>query len=79
MTSLNGPGASITLLNLTKAASECDKTPKDILRFLDAPTDAVAWPKYSAGAVTKDQYIEITKAEDEFNLRPGEDVQSELG
>ncbi|KAJ1553578.1 hypothetical protein HK405_007504 [Cladochytrium tenue] len=51
MTTLNAPGASITLLNLTRAAASASArdstlplTADDLLRLLDAPHRSLAWP-----------------------------------
>jgi dihydroxyacetone kinase len=44
-TSLNGPGFSISLANLSGLARSTNSSPKEILQLLDAPTDAPAWPK----------------------------------
>ncbi|KAF2762760.1 dihydroxyacetone kinase [Pseudovirgaria hyperparasitica] len=45
--SLNGPGFSITVGNLTGIAQAMELTVSDILQLLDAPTTAPAWPKNS--------------------------------
>lgn len=45
--SLNGPGFSISLCNLTVAAGECSSTPLEFLDLLNAPTTAIAWPNTS--------------------------------
>ncbi|KAI9691432.1 MAG: hypothetical protein M1822_007503 [Bathelium mastoideum] len=44
-TSLNGPGFSITLGNLSNIARGMDMTSSEVLDLLDAPTSAPAWPK----------------------------------
>lgn len=49
MTSLNAPGFSISLLNLSSACRRLgtmngSSSPSRLLEFLDAPTDATAWP-----------------------------------
>ncbi|KAJ6257427.1 Dihydroxyacetone kinase [Drechslerella dactyloides] len=46
-TSLNGPGFSISLLNISGAGREGKTTAAVITRLLDAPTDAPAWPRVS--------------------------------
>ncbi|KAF3914522.1 hypothetical protein AA313_de0208700 [Arthrobotrys entomopaga] len=44
-TSLNGPGFSVSLFNISGAAREHGVSTEEILRLLDAPTDAPAWPR----------------------------------
>ncbi|KAK6530485.1 hypothetical protein TWF694_003836 [Orbilia ellipsospora] len=44
-TSLNGPGFSVSLFNISGAAREHGVSAEEILRLLDAPTDAPAWPR----------------------------------
>ncbi|KAH8661564.1 dihydroxyacetone kinase [Tricladium varicosporioides] len=46
--SLNGPGFSISLCNLTKAASGSSSTLQELIDLLDAPTNAPAWPNVPA-------------------------------
>ncbi|KAK7204981.1 Dak1 domain-containing protein [Myxozyma melibiosi] len=43
--SLNGPGFSATLLNLTKAAAELGVPTAEVIAYLDAPTTAPSFPK----------------------------------
>ncbi|KAK6337642.1 hypothetical protein TWF730_003037 [Orbilia blumenaviensis] len=50
-TSLNGPGFSISLLNISGAAREHGAPTDEILRLLDFPTDAPAWPRVNYNAV----------------------------
>ncbi|KAF3913413.1 hypothetical protein ABW20_dc0109461 [Dactylellina cionopaga] len=54
-TSLNGPGFSISLLNISGAARDHKTSANEILRLLDAPTDAPAWPRvnYAVSKTTK--------------------------
>lgn len=44
-TSLNGPGFSVTLGNLTGIATTMEIPVDEIIAMLDAPTTAPAWPK----------------------------------
>jgi dihydroxyacetone kinase len=46
--SLNGPGFSISLCNLTKAASDSSSSLQELIDLLDAPTSAPAWPNAPA-------------------------------
>lgn len=43
-TSLNGPGFSISLCNLSNAAKGCSTTVAELLELLDQRTSCVAWP-----------------------------------
>lgn len=42
--SLNGPGFSISLCNLSTAAAQSDSSSKEFIGFLNAPTNAPSWP-----------------------------------
>lgn len=44
-TSLNGPGFSLTLGNLSNVANAVNRPVSELLRLLDAPTSAPAWPR----------------------------------
>ncbi|OJD30720.1 dihydroxyacetone kinase [Diplodia corticola] len=55
-TSLNGPGFSLTLGNLASVASAVSRPVSELLRLLDAPTMAPAWPRSGYG-----QPVEISK------------------
>ncbi|KAK8001293.1 hypothetical protein PG991_013515 [Apiospora marii] len=47
-TSLNGPGFSISLCNLTNAANAVSAPVKELLELFDMKTDAVHWPNVSS-------------------------------
>lgn len=47
-TSLNAPGFSISLCNLSAASRESDASVDELLELLDAPTTAVGWPNLTA-------------------------------
>lgn len=47
-TSLNAPGFSISLCNLSAASRESDTSVDELLELLDAPTTAVGWPNLTA-------------------------------
>lgn len=51
-TSLNAPGFSISLINLSVAARECDVTASKLLEFLDRPTTAVSWPNTTRSVIS---------------------------
>jgi dihydroxyacetone kinase len=78
MTSLNGSGASITLLNITKAASDADIAAEEILGYLDAPTEATAWPLARSYASykgdMKQQLVEEEPMEDKPSWDEKEDI-----
>jgi dihydroxyacetone kinase len=52
-TSLNGPGFSITLCNLTTAAKESKTGVEELMGLLGAETKAPAWPNVLANSSTK--------------------------
>ncbi|KAG9497505.1 hypothetical protein J7337_010366 [Fusarium musae] len=43
-TSLNAPGFSVSLCNISAAAALCDSTATTLLELFDRPTAAVSWP-----------------------------------
>lgn len=45
---MNGPGFSITLLNLSTTASLCSTTTTELLTLLNAETAAPCWPNVKA-------------------------------
>lgn len=60
-TSLNGPGFSITLGNISGIARVMETKTTDIIALLDAPTTAPAWPK-NGYAPIKDNSSSKSKA-----------------
>jgi triose/dihydroxyacetone kinase / FAD-AMP lyase (cyclizing) len=60
-TSLNGPGFSVTLGNISGMAEAMELPVSGILELLDAPTMAPAWPKNS--------YAPIEESHDSATLR----------
>ncbi|KAK8062727.1 hypothetical protein PG997_014824 [Apiospora hydei] len=59
-TSLNGPGFSISLCNLTNAANEVSAPVEELLDLLDMKTDAVHWPNVFSPDAYKTQTEEST-------------------
>jgi dihydroxyacetone kinase len=53
-TSLNGPGFSITLCNLTTAAKESKTSVSELMELLDAETKAPSWPNVLSNTSTKE-------------------------
>jgi dihydroxyacetone kinase len=45
MGSMNMPGISLTLLNLTNVSEECNIPTEKLLEMLDAPHNSPAWPQ----------------------------------
>jgi dihydroxyacetone kinase len=68
-TSLNGPGFSITLCNLTIAATE--------LELLNAETKAPSWPNVLANSSTKDdrKQTSIVDIEKQNDISADEDIK----
>ncbi|KAL9066721.1 MAG: hypothetical protein Q9157_007047 [Trypethelium eluteriae] len=63
-TSLNGPGFSVTLGNLSSIARGLNMTSAEIFELLDAPTTAPAWPKNGYGNIEKRQELNVAKGEE---------------
>lgn len=53
-TSLNAPGFSISLCNLSKAAAASESQVVELLDLLDLKTSAVAWPATAPASVRRD-------------------------
>ena len=53
-TSLNAPGFSISLANISAAARQCNVSANELLGLLDLPTAAVSWP--NQGCVKSSSY-----------------------
>lgn len=43
-TSLNAPGFSVSLVNITAAARQCSESSPELIRFFDSQTTSVSWP-----------------------------------
>ncbi|KAM5341777.1 hypothetical protein ACJ41O_014808 [Fusarium nematophilum] len=54
-TSLNAPGFSISLCNVTAAAKQCQSTASTLLELFDRPTSAVSWPNLVRPTATPTQ------------------------
>jgi dihydroxyacetone kinase len=52
-TSLNGPGFSITLCNLSIAAKESKTSVSELMELLGAETKAPSWPNFLSNTSTK--------------------------
>ncbi|OAQ66799.1 dihydroxyacetone kinase [Pochonia chlamydosporia 170] len=72
-TSLNAPGFSISLVNLSAAARECDTAASTLLEFLDRPTTAVSWPN------TIRSMINTAKPNPMVNVNGGNEKWSQKG
>lgn len=79
MTSLNGPGCSITLLNISNSATTAKVPVHQILSHLDAPTEAIAWPSSTygtRGSVTRSSQL-VADPEIKEELHIVDDLKSE--
>jgi triose/dihydroxyacetone kinase / FAD-AMP lyase (cyclizing) len=76
-TSLNGPGFSITLCNLTAAAREGKSSFGELEGLLSAETRAPAWPNVWANGSTKGPRREIPKVdiEKQTEVSASEDIK----
>lgn len=80
MTSLNANIFSITLLNVSECARQSGLSEDTVMKYLDAPTDAVAWPQnhYTnskpinlAAQVLEDRPAPVAKPQRSKDLRVG--------
>jgi len=78
-TSLNGPGFSITLCNLTTAAKESNTSVSELMDLLGAETKAPAWPNVLSNTSTKAvrKEIPIVDIEKETEISPNEEIKGE--
>jgi dihydroxyacetone kinase len=76
-TSLNGPGFSITLCNLTIAATESSTSVSELLGLLNAETKAPSWPNVFANSSTKDdrKQTSIVDIEKQNDISADEDIK----
>ena len=71
MGSMNMPGISLTLLNLSNVSEECNIPASKLLEMLDAPHNSPAWPQTSGiyplpqelKRSRKDAWVDIEKEE----------------
>jgi dihydroxyacetone kinase len=77
-TSLNGPGFSITLCNLTLAAQNSNSTVPEFLDLLAAHTHATSWPNPLANTSTKAARtaVPVIDIEKRAEIPAGEDINS---
>ncbi|KAI9712049.1 MAG: hypothetical protein M1820_001758 [Bogoriella megaspora] len=66
-TSLNGPGFSITLGNLSSIAHGMNVESSEVFDLLDAPTTAPAWPKNGYANIGDSKDLHIPKANGEVD------------
>lgn len=80
-TSLNAPGFSISLCNLSAASRESGTSVDELLELLDAPTTAVGWPNLTAPSPhqngSKQKQFTPTKGKIESN--DGADITCKRG
>ncbi|KAK9446375.1 Dak1 domain-containing protein [Limtongia smithiae] len=69
-TSLNGPGFSVTLTNVTKTAVDSGIEVSDLLGYLDAPTTAPAFPRRYQSTSAEDCYTKRAKSQNGTHARP---------
>ncbi|KAL1632422.1 hypothetical protein SLS56_003664 [Neofusicoccum ribis] len=79
-TSLNGPGFSLTLGNLSNVANAVNRPVSELLRLLDTPTSAPAWPRSGYGSVeiSQESAERREKARSEAD-KPSSDVKGPEG
>ena len=76
-TSLNGPGFSITLCNLTNAARGSSTTVDELLILLGAETKAPAWPNVLANSSTTGERLHAMEKDisTQSKVKEGEDIK----
>ncbi|KAF4543860.1 Dihydroxyacetone kinase [Lasiodiplodia theobromae] len=72
-TSLNGPGFSLTLGNLSNVASAVNRPVSKLLELLDAPTTAPAWPRSGYS-----QPVSISKESSDRREKARAEVEQEV-
>ena len=79
-TSLNGPGFSITLCNLTRAAKESNTSVSELMDLLGAETKAAAWPNVLSNTSTKGALKEIPTVDidKQSEVSPNEEIKGKL-
>ncbi|KAI9753639.1 MAG: hypothetical protein M4579_005048 [Chaenotheca gracillima] len=72
-TSLNGPGFSVSLLNISGAAQGISKSPELILTLLDAPTTAPGWPRtFQASLASFETETELMETSASGSTKPSD-------
>jgi dihydroxyacetone kinase len=79
-TSLNGPGFSITLCNLTTAAKESKTSVSELMELLGAETKAPSWPNVLANTSTKTARKEtpVVDIEKQIGVSANEDIKGKI-
>jgi dihydroxyacetone kinase len=79
-TSLNGPGFSITLCNLTTAAEESKTSVSELMELLGEQTKAPAWPNVLSNTSTKVARKEIPTVdiEKQTEISAEEDIKGTI-
>lgn len=72
-TSLNGPGFSLTLGNISNVASAVNRPVSKLLELLDAPTTAPAWPRSGYG-----QPVSISKESSDRREKARAEVEQDV-
>lgn len=75
--SLNGPGFSITLCNVTTAAKESETSASELLELLSAETKAPNWPNVLANTSTKvdRKAVPVVDLEKRTKVSPEADIK----
>ncbi|KAF4624111.1 hypothetical protein G7Y89_g14060 [Cudoniella acicularis] len=78
-TSLNGPGFSITLCNLTTAAKESKTSVSELMELLADETKAPSWPNVLSNTSTKAtrKDLPVVDVEKQTQISPEEDIKVE--
>lgn len=75
-TSLNAPGFSISLCNISAASRESGTAVTELLELLDAPTTAVSWPNITPPKAQTQPTKQVAEDTDSAAKDNGEDISS---
>lgn len=75
-TSLNAPGFSISLCNISAASRDSGTAVAELLELLDAPTTAVAWPNITAPKAQAQPIKHVSENGDSGAKDSGADISS---
>ena len=80
-TSLNGPGFSITLCNMTAVTRESKTSVDELMGLLAADTKAPAWPNVLANSSTKGKRVDAPTVDIESNsdVKEGQNITIDAG
>lgn len=73
-TSLDAPGFSISLCNISAAARQSGTTADELLAFFDRPTMAVSWPNTTRPAADAQKTTDLSSSSQANEAKPNNDI-----